>query len=83
MIAHAFLDHIFKLHGFPNSIVSDRDAVFFSDFWRERFTLQGVSLNYSIAYHSHSDGQTEVLNRCLETYLRCMCSDRPYLWSKW
>uniref|UniRef100_A0A1J3DX06 Transposon Tf2-9 polyprotein n=1 Tax=Noccaea caerulescens TaxID=107243 RepID=A0A1J3DX06_NOCCA len=82
-VAQLFLDNIFKLHGLPNSIVSDIDAVFLSEFWRELFTLQGVSLNYSSAYHPQSDGQTEVVNRCVETYLRCMCSDRPHLWSKW
>ncbi|KAL8151578.1 hypothetical protein V2J09_021386 [Rumex salicifolius] len=41
----------------------------------------GVSLYCSIAYNSQSDRQTEVVNKCLVTYLRCMCSDRSHVWS--
>lgn len=82
-ISQSFLDNVYKLHRLPRTIVSDRDMVFLSDFWKELFALQGVVLNFSSAYHPQSDGHTEVVNQCLEPYLRCMCSDRPHLWSKW
>lgn len=51
-------------------------------FWQKLFKLQGCSLNLSSAYRPQSDGQAEVVNRCLETYFRCMISDRPHLWCR-
>nr|KYP32653.1 Transposon Ty3-I Gag-Pol polyprotein [Cajanus cajan] len=43
-VAQSFMDHVFKLHGFPNSITSDRDPVFVSSFWQEFMAYQGVQV---------------------------------------
>ena len=82
-VAQLFLDHDYKLHGLPDTITSDRDSIFTSYFWKEFFKLQGVALQFSIAYHPQTDGQTKVVNRCIENYLRCMASDQPSQWSHW
>lgn len=78
-----FIHNVFKLHGLSISMVFDRGLVFLSSFWKSFFIIQGSSLNFSSAYHSESDGQTEVLNRCLEVYLRCYASDKLARWAHW
>ncbi|RVW17875.1 Transposon Ty3-I Gag-Pol polyprotein [Vitis vinifera] len=81
MVAEKFVEGIVKLHGLPKSIISDRDAIFISHFWREFFKMSGTELHMSSAYHPQTDGQSEVVNRCIEQYLRYFVSQQPRKWS--
>jgi hypothetical protein len=82
-VATAFMETVQKLHGNPNVIVSDRDPIFTGHFWTELFSCLGTQLAHSSSYHPQSDGQTEIVNKCLEGYLRCFVSDKQAQWFKW
>ncbi|XP_073017750.1 uncharacterized protein [Primulina eburnea] len=82
-VAEIFARNVIKLHGVTKTIVSDRDAVFMSLIWSDLFRLQGTHLKMSTAYNPETDGQSEALNKCVETYLRCFCSEQPKGWSHW
>jgi len=82
-VAQAFFADIVRLHGVPQSMVSDRDPVFTSTFWRELMRLMGTKLHMSSAFHPQSDGQTEAANRVIIMYLRCFTGDRPRQWLRW
>jgi hypothetical protein len=82
-VATAFMETVQKLHGSPKIIVSDRDLIFTGHFWTELFSCLGTQLAHSSSYHPQSDGQTEIVNKCLEGYLRCFVSDKQTQWFKW
>jgi len=82
-VAKAFISNIIRLHGMPLSIVSDRDRIFLSNFWRSLFQLHSTAFCYSSNYHPQLDGQTEVINHILEQYLRCYTYDNPKKWLEW
>jgi hypothetical protein len=82
-IAQLFMDQVFKHHGMPHSIVSNRDPTFTNNFWQELFKLQGTQLHLITTYHPQTDGQTKFVNKCLETYLRCFSSKKKTQWDQW
>ena len=63
-------EHVYKLHGLPKSIVSDRDSLFTSIFWKHLHQLIGTKLKMSSAYHSQTNGATEHANKTITQMLR-------------
>ena len=55
-IAKIFMKDIFRLHGLPKAIVSDRDPKFTSKFWKGLFVDLGTKLKFNTAYHPQTDG---------------------------
>jgi len=66
----------------PNSILSDRDPIFMSHFWQKLFKLSRTKLRMTTAYHPQGDGQTEVVHRILQQYLRSFVHHQPSQWGK-
>lgn len=73
-LSKLFIREVWRLHGLPLGVVSDRDTVFTSKLWKEIMRLLDVSQDMSTAYHPQTDGQTERVNQVLEHYLRSFCA---------
>jgi hypothetical protein len=78
-----FMGHIFKLHVMPRSIFSDRDSTFTNIFLQELFKLQGTQFHLSTTYHPNTNVKTEVVNKCLETYMSFFASERKNRKNQW
>ena len=76
-IAEVVFEHVYKLHGLPERIISDRDTLFTSIFWRKLHELLGTELRLSSSYHPQTDGATERANRTMTQMLRqCVQPDQ-------
>lgn len=79
-LAQQFLENIFRIHGLPSDIVSDRGPTFRSGWWKAFLSMLKVRPNLSTAFHPESDGQTERVHQTLELHLRTYCD---YLQDDW
>jgi hypothetical protein len=68
-VVQLYFHEVYRLHGLPLSIVSDRNMRFLSHFWMCLWQLSHTKLDFSSVYHPQTDGQTEVVNRSLGTLL--------------
>lgn len=80
--ADLFIDTVFKSHGVPEQLVSDRDTRFTSEFWAALTARMGVTRAMSSAFHPQTDGQTERVNRVMEDMLRHFVDPTQSTWAK-
>ena len=73
-LAKVFVRDIWRLHGLPLGVISDRDTVFTSKLWSEVMRLLNISQDMSTPYYPQTDGQTERVNQVPEHFLRTFCA---------
>jgi hypothetical protein len=79
-IANLFFKEFVRLHGFPKSIMYDRDTKFIGKLWRTLWKNLGTILSFNLAYHPQMDGQTEVMNRSLGDLLISLVTEHHNQW---
>lgn len=81
--ADMLVKEVFRLHGLPASIISDRGPQFIADLWKAFCKRLGIEAKLSTAFHPETDGQTERSNQDLERHLRTYCNYMQDDWAKW
>src|SRR5882724_13111520 len=82
-VAQLFQDHIWKLHGLPKEVISDRRTQFVSNFTQSLSHLLGIRVAASMAYHPQTDGQTKRVNQEVEQFLRLFVNQWQDDWYEW
>src|SRR5882757_3861640 len=82
-VARLMQDHVWKHHGLPEKVISDRGPQFVSKMMRELNCLLGIQTAMSTAYHPQTDGQTERINQEIEQYLHIYVNHRQVDWTNW
>jgi transposase InsO family protein len=80
--ADILMREVFRHHGLPDNIISDRGPQFISHFWKHLCDGLRITCKLSSAYHPETDGQTERTNQTPEQYLRCFISYQQDDWSQ-
>jgi len=82
-LVRLFRDNVWKLHGLPESIISDREPQFAVELTKELNKMLGIETRLSTAFHPQTDGQMEQMNQELEQYLRFFMEYRQRDWPEW
>jgi len=82
-LARLFRDNVWKLHGLPESIISDRGPQFAAGLIKELNEMLEIKSKLLTAFYPQIDGQTERVNQELEQYLRMFTNHRQEQWPEW
>jgi len=82
-LACLYRDHIWKLHGLPNMVISNHGPQFVLGFMKELNKILGIEMKLSTAYHPQTDRQTERMNQELEQFLRMFVDYCQTNWPEW
>jgi len=82
-LARLFRDNVWRLHGLPESVVSDRGLQFAVGLTKELNRMLGIKTKLSMAFHPQTDRQTECMNQELEQYLQFFVDHRQKDWPEW